>query len=486
VKTILIKYAVLFSVPVLMVSGGLFFMKKEKVSLERIVTLTPLGFVPEKLVIRAGDTVTFASKVGKPFWPASDSHPTHDIYAEFDPERPIQATSTWNFTFKRPGTWNYHDHFASRFVGKIVVLTSEGEKVEEKCFKHDRSLKCMEEDIKSVLKKKGLEEGLERLAELYEENPYFRESCHSAAHTIGAEAYALFEQGKFNVLSSKSSYCGYGFYHGFMEKMLQTTGNIEEAKAFCKKAGELLAYYTSDAEGACYHGIGHGAVDGSDPTAWGDPQKMVEPGLQLCEKVAPVEDYQGKRFRCVTGAYNSLEILAQNSEYKLDAIAKDPFSFCATQKESYKQGCYTNMLPALMRIVKGSYSEAINKIRVVPEGTKQEPIRSVVMEALMDDYVRERINALDFPESGVKICRSLEKLNAPCIEGIASGLMKHGEPEREYIRAFAFCESLSSEERKTCYAYILPRLSIWYSSEKRASICDQASEAYRPLCYGKI
>ncbi len=456
-----------------------------RISETREIVLTSKGFEPEKLVITEGDSVTFKTDTGKSFWPASDSHPTHSIYSDFDPKMPVAATSSWSFVFKKAGAWEFHDHLYPQYSGKIIVLTKGGAQVSESCAADTRSQKCYEEKIVSVLKRRGIEEAFDTIEELYEKYPDFRSSCHSSTHTLGAAAYDLFEQGRLDGLSPKTPYCGYGFYHGFMEKMLASKGSVDEAREFCKEAGRILAKHTADAEGACYHGIGHGAVDGSDPTAWGDPVAMISPGMKLCEKIAPVETFKGNRYRCITGTFNSIEILSMDPKYRLDSIIKDPFSICEGQKASYLEGCYTNLLAALMRKVKGSYPEAIAVIETLPEGTQADPVRSMVLSSLMHDYVRTDAVRGDFPRRGVDMCRGVdEDLRISCIEGISGGYMKYGEPQREYVEAFEFCSSdiLEEDEESACYLYIFDRLRIWYSEDKISKLCETVPASIRNRC----
>lgn len=85
------------------------------------VTQTEDGFTPEKLTIKRGDIVLFKTSRNKFFWPASDLHPTHLIYPEFDPKDPIEPKKTWSFKFDKVGTWKYHDHLAPYFTGVIEV-----------------------------------------------------------------------------------------------------------------------------------------------------------------------------------------------------------------------------------------------------------------------------------------------------------------------------------------------------------------------------
>ena len=79
------------------------------------------GFAPETVVIQAGDTVRWRN-VGDDFmWPASNDHPTHELYGGFDALRPIGTGETWSFTFERRGVWGYHNHMSSRSTGTVIV-----------------------------------------------------------------------------------------------------------------------------------------------------------------------------------------------------------------------------------------------------------------------------------------------------------------------------------------------------------------------------
>jgi len=87
-----------------------------------VVTLTPDGYEPADFSIPVGTAVTFKSTTGKPHWPASNLHPSHNIYPEFDPLRPIDPDASWTFIFDREGTWNFHDHMRAYYTGTVKVL----------------------------------------------------------------------------------------------------------------------------------------------------------------------------------------------------------------------------------------------------------------------------------------------------------------------------------------------------------------------------
>lgn len=86
-----------------------------------IIILEETGFSPQQLTINKGDSITFKTTRGKPFWPASDLHPTHGIYPEFDPQEPIDLDKSWSFTFKKSGSWRFHDHLSPFYRGTITV-----------------------------------------------------------------------------------------------------------------------------------------------------------------------------------------------------------------------------------------------------------------------------------------------------------------------------------------------------------------------------
>jgi plastocyanin len=82
---------------------------------------TDQGYEPNHLVVKKGDTVNFVNQTDGFFWPASNLHPSHLIYSEFDPKQPIAVGETWSFTFDQVGEWQFHDHLAPYFTGTITV-----------------------------------------------------------------------------------------------------------------------------------------------------------------------------------------------------------------------------------------------------------------------------------------------------------------------------------------------------------------------------
>lgn len=94
---------------------------EQAVIVGQVITLTDKGFVPSEITIKKGETITFKTSTGNMFWPASNLHPSHLLYSEFDPKEPIQPDASWSFTFDKVGAWQFHDHLAPYFTGTITV-----------------------------------------------------------------------------------------------------------------------------------------------------------------------------------------------------------------------------------------------------------------------------------------------------------------------------------------------------------------------------
>ena len=455
------------------------------------VTLSSDGFEPENITINRGDTVKFTTTLDKQFWPASNLHPSHTVYPEFDPRRPLEPNETWSFRFDEVGEWRYHDHLFSSHKGTIVVedKKSKNTAIISDCEENNSNYGCWEKSINEALKNEGIDSAFNVVASIYTD-PLFNGNCHDFSHTIGEEAYRLFAQGKDMDISPKTYYCGYGFYHGFMETLLHTTGDTKEAQDFCAYVGKKLYADTIDASGACYHGIGHGAVDGSDPTAWGDVSAMIGPSMDLCRAVADENDTSlgSKFFRCITGVYNGIEILARDPKYKIPKLKEDPFSSCVDEPEGYQQPCYTNMLPALMATEGSDFAKMISIIENIKEKDDEFNIRNIVISDLSHEYIRMVFSRNFDIESGIELCHSLlDPSRKSCVNGLSGGHMKYGEPEKEYIKGLAFCANplLENDESSICYRHILSRLRIWYSDQESKDICLMVDEEHRVYCAGR-
>lgn len=87
----------------------------------QVVEMKQNVFDPETLTIQRCTEVVFENKDSKAHWPASNIHPTHGIYPEFDPQKGIGPGNSWSFVFDKAGNWRFHDHLNPTVTGEIIV-----------------------------------------------------------------------------------------------------------------------------------------------------------------------------------------------------------------------------------------------------------------------------------------------------------------------------------------------------------------------------
>lgn len=85
------------------------------------VRYSELGFLAATTTIKQYQTVDFINTSNHSFWPASNDHPGHTLYPEFDARTPITTGNKFTFTFNVPGVWNYHNHLKPSQHGVIIV-----------------------------------------------------------------------------------------------------------------------------------------------------------------------------------------------------------------------------------------------------------------------------------------------------------------------------------------------------------------------------
>lgn len=85
------------------------------------ISFTNSCYSPDTITIANGDTIKFSNNSNKDMWPASDNHPSHTIYPEFDAGQSIAPGGSYSFTFTKTGTWGFHDHNKPNCDGVITV-----------------------------------------------------------------------------------------------------------------------------------------------------------------------------------------------------------------------------------------------------------------------------------------------------------------------------------------------------------------------------
>jgi hypothetical protein len=274
-----------------------------------------------------------------------------------------------------------------------------------------------------------------------------------------------------------ADYCGFGFYHGFMEAMLHTTGDVSGAKEFCGRVKKTLSESSPSAVSACLHGIGHGVIDGSDRTTWGSPQKMIERGLMFCEDIG--ENYYDKKI-CGTGIFNSLAILYADKKHNLVVNTDNPYQICTEQdKDYFNEACHEDMNTLVWSISKGDFATAVTYVQnIETDPYVQTALRSL---ALIPGSAAKK----DSFSSDATVCQSLSpSLQSSCIEGYAVGITESGSIETRYNLAFDFCDTdvLSAKNKNACYLHVTDFIQRVAPKEVYARSCEVAKDRYAKIC----
>lgn len=445
---------------------------------EYVVELRDAGFYPREITIHVGDAVTFVTKRNQEFWPASDPHPTHEYLKGFDANGPISPGKRWTYIFREAGTWSYHDHLDVSFRGEIIVVREDASEVaSEKGTNGYCGGKCFDALIKEVVRKDGIDAAYKLFQETYASGKLPR-ACHWTAHQIGEEAYEVFRTGAHVPISHATSYCGYGFYHGFLESLLREKPDVDYALSFCseveKQLGKLGLWN-------CYHGIGHGFTeDPPDPRTWGNADAMLKPGIETCEFL--FKDSFLNLNLCLTGVYTVVAGFAAGGTYGLSLDPDDPFAFCRTQPYNYHKACYGEFAPKLDKLLEGDVSRLPEYLANIHD---DKTIRLVVWVVPSVTMARDILN--DDHTSYVLGCRKAftGRLKDICIGGTILGFFSHGEPEKQYLKALNFCGSdvLLDDERVLCYRELFHRVRQEYRAEKVQEVCEVAPKSYRQYCF---
>src|SRR3989338_1065469 len=88
---------------------------------DTVIRMTANGFEPKEVTVTQGQSVSFVNETKDFRWPASNLHPTHGIYPEFDTKQGIRPGESWSFTFDKAGTWRMHDHLLRQYNETVTV-----------------------------------------------------------------------------------------------------------------------------------------------------------------------------------------------------------------------------------------------------------------------------------------------------------------------------------------------------------------------------
>ncbi len=440
---------------------------------ETVIHINEKGFSPERLEITQGQTVEFENIGTEPHWPASNIHPTHEIYSEFDPKAAISPGETWKFTFDKPGLWRCHDHLNPEFTCTIKVTEATGfiatvkrffngiitgmfgaeldnHKYNESINETDERLFSDDDQLYSYIKKFGIKSTILHLNEL---DPKLG-NCHQTAHRAGRLAFELLGNDVFKQCRTE---CHSGCYHGATESFFKEHGTTDIPSTLNVICAENLNAF---AEHQCFHGIGHGL------TAFFDYE--IYNALELCDQLK-----RGKN-SCYSGIFMENIVGSLAEGHKTKYLNDDPQYPCNAIDDKYKAECYFFQTARMKELLKGNYTLIARACGEVPE-----QYQLLCFESMGRDISGD---SLENPEKSIALCQDapLGEPRTRCLKGAVQDML--WDPTGQ-DNAVHFCHLLiSPDEKATCYYTISGRAANILSPEGLQAFCTKAEEEYRNIC----
>ena len=353
-----------------------------------VIEMVPDGFIPSRKTIDVNSSVIFINKDGKSRWPASNIHPTHEVYPEFDPKKPIKPGESWVFKPKRVGEWKFHDHLFPHMRGVLTVIDENGSETKDQDIKVKPALNTiivkLKDGIGNLLAKlKGLfifkniskppvggqtklpdkenfkklsyDDQTRELKEIAQSNSasawnFVKDvfkgeggssgNIHDLAHLSGL---LIYEKNGFEGIKDCSTNFSFGCYHGFLDKAFsKNLDHLLDAQNACLNLGP-------DGSGpvaSCIHGIGHGVASYYSTSD-------LKKALTSCRQLTTGREY------CFDGVFMEFVRSAPISFYKQE----DPLYPCSQlEKEfgyTYSSTCGRNQPSLLMSRFKMGFDEVI-------------------------------------------------------------------------------------------------------------------------------
>lgn len=318
---------------------------------------------------------------------------------------------------------------------------------------------CWTEFLEYTMHTQGMLRTFEIFTEVYRADPDFvAQGCHGAVHVLGEIAYDIYRDNGDIRFSEETSACGYGFYHGFLGKLLQERPDIEEAVAFCES---LKSSPDNDNERiftTCFHGIGHGMVEETPLPEyyWGNTQRLLVPALKTCGTLP--EPYQQRE--CADGAFNGLSQFMIRNQYEFSYNSEDPLAWCDQFKENRINFTSCNFETA-QSFAATVIEDDVKEIIPFLEGLDTE-IQLMVLDIAVGGLMQEDVIKEDNSDYFVQ-CRVFEtpQMRRACLNGAVGGLLEHGEPGNEAEKPIAFCASpiATQDEKIVCEELLASYLS---------------------------
>lgn len=371
------------------------------------------------------------------------------------------------------------------FFAFITFTIYEKERFAERLDACNSDTLALSAKIDDIMREKFSTEGtaaaFEVFETVYKNYPDFADSgCHRHAHRVGDMAYY------FDYLTHRelalvdfpkgATACGYGFYHGFFEHMVQDRPESEFVEGMCEYAKENLVDVAPAIGQTCYHGSGHGfllarADEILAEHQWANIDAFIMKPLEQCEQLQGISEEEMRE--CREGVYNVFTDWMATGEYGLSLNKNDPYALCKAQRDDRQKDCYAEMSQKLDWFSDYNPQKMVEIIQAVPRQEFQGLMMAVGVAGLVQH------NPLESQEEILKACVTITDkiLRRNCIYGIIGGLAEHSTPGSDYRGALEFCalSLVPDDEVEGCYKTVLAKLDRFFTRDELNTRCEKGT-----------
>lgn len=438
--------------------------------------MTKNGFEPQEITVDIHSTVRFINEDDADRWPASNLHPTHTIYPEFDPKEPIAPGKLWEFHPRKAGSWKYHDHLFPHLRGTLVVTgESTGSPTPTVAVKrslffdvpnlltslkhgilrvisffHQRSLfsvrpvpdgetfrklpqKEQFETLRQISGDKDPEAAWKFVVTTYTDAKGANQgsgSAHDLAHFVGS---LIYQREGVNGLHICDPSFAFGCFHGFTEAAFtERLDLLSDIAAGCTKIGAV----GSGPWASCIHGIGHGVATYFNTISLAD-------SLTTCDRLTDGQPY------CYDGVFMEFSINAPESFWKDHATApngeEDPRLLCTSIAPQYRGPCARSLPPLL--IMRRNMSD--HQVAAACLEVQDQTITYSCIDALGLRIGQESSGQVNAVMSRCAAMPS-EQSFAHCASAAAGEIIFQNYPQWE-VSSYQICTSIPEAFRESCH-----------------------------------
>jgi hypothetical protein len=374
----------------------------------------------------------------------------------------------------------------------LVPVHADEQAIDTCVVEHDTDkteIDCLYGLIEERMRESGISAAMELFQKAYARSEDFSTTgCHRHAHKVGDMAYYQFYVPTRDLssleLGGETGACGYGFFHGLMEHLIQEHPDPAFVTEVCDYLNAILRDVLGDIRPICYHGSGHGFmlrhVEDLPVEVWGDVARFVDAPLMQCASLTDAT--KREREECEEGVYNVIVDWMETEQFGFVYDHDQPFRVCdMTPNRDHRRACYYEMAMKLDARSQNSPLRLVDMVSPVVDDELRHMVFRVGIAGMVQPVAStERYWLL------VSECAAVPgEYSSDCFENVIHGLFEHGAPAQEYKKPLLVC---ASEEAKRagiterCYRATSYRLSRFYDVETRRGICDEYPADRQELC----